>query len=82
MADRTSARLFGDIFNMLAEEPTEKHKEMASKIFDKTYDYDFSNYQMYADEALKKLGLAKKGIGPDYPEDGEIIIYKGDNGWD
>lgn len=82
MADRTSAVIFGDIFNMLAEEPTEKNKEMANKIFDKTYDYDFSNYQMYADESLEKLGLAKKGIDPDYPEDGEIIIYKGDNGWD
>jgi len=81
MADRTSAGLFGDIFRMLAEEPTEKNKEIASKIFDKTYNYDFSNYQMDADEALEKLGLAKKGIDPDYPMDGEVYIFKGDSGW-
>jgi hypothetical protein len=82
MADRTSAGLFGYIFGMLAEEPTEKNKEIASKIFDKTGDYDFSYYQMYADEHCIKLGLAKMAVNPEYPEDGEVCIFKGESGWE
>jgi len=75
MADRTSARLFGDIFNMLAEEPTEGNKDIAAKMFPKTRDYDFNHYQMDADDALIKLGLAKMGVDLEYPEEGEVIIY-------
>lgn len=75
MADRTSAALFGEIFELLAENPTDEHKAIAKKIMAKTGDYDFSNYQMDADEPLMKLGLAKKGVDPEYPQDGEIILY-------
>ncbi len=78
MADRTSARLFGEIFELLAENPTDEHKAIAKKIFAKTNDYDFSYYQMDADESLIALGIARKGIDPKYPQDGEVIIY-GDN---
>lgn len=76
MADRTSAGIFGYMFENLASDPTDKNKEIASKIFDKSCDYDFSNYQMCADESLIKLNLAKKR------SEGEKIIYKGDDGWD
>lgn len=75
MADRTSARLFGKIFELLAKNPTDEHKAIAKEIFAETSDYDFSNYQMDADEPLIALGLAKKGIDPKYPEDGEVVIY-------
>lgn len=76
MADRTSARLFGEIFQLLAENPTEENKLIALKIYDKAGEYDFSWYQMDADESLVTLGLAKRGIDPDYPEEGETILYK------
>ncbi len=75
MADRTSARLFGKIFELLAKNPTDEHKAIAKEIFAETGDYDFSDYQMDADEPLIALGLAKKGIDPEYPEDGEVVIY-------
>lgn len=75
MADRTSARLFGKIFDLLAKNPTEEHKAIAKEIYAETIDYDFRNYQMYADESLIILELAKKGIDTDYPEEGEQVIY-------
>lgn len=76
MVDRTSAGLFGKIFELLAKNPTDEHKKIAKEIFDETGNYDFSYYQMYADESLITLGLAEKGIDPEYPEEGEVIIYK------
>jgi len=75
MADRTSASVFGIVFSLLAENPTDEHKEMAKRIFNKTKYYDFSPDQMDVDEHLLKLGLAKMGIDLDYPEDGEVILY-------
>ena len=78
MADRTSAGLFGKVFNLLAKNPTSEHKEIAKEIFAEVGNYDFSNYQMYADDALMKLGLAKIGINPKYPDDGEVVIYFGE----
>lgn len=75
MADRTSAELFNTIFTMLAENPTEEHKLMAHKMWEKQYNYDFSPYQMYCDEALVTLGLAEKGVDPKYPENGEVMLY-------
>ena len=32
MADRTAARIFGTIFELLAENPTDDHKSIAKKI--------------------------------------------------
>lgn len=58
MADRTSAALFGSLFNWLASgepiDPVELWKTMQEG------DYDFSPYQMSADPALKNLGLYRK----------------------
>lgn len=65
MSDRTSAGLFGDIFDLLAENPSKDHKAIAKKIWPKRMEYDFSDYQMGCDESLIKLGLAKKGQGPE-----------------
>lgn len=75
MADRTSAGIFGKIFTLLADVTPEKHKELAQEFYEASREYDFSEYQMSCDEALIKLGLAKMGIDPDYPEDGEVILY-------
>jgi hypothetical protein len=75
MADRTSAGIFGTLFELLAKNPTEENKAIAREMYPHTFGYDFSLCQMGAEEALIKLGLAKKGINPDYPEDGETILY-------
>ncbi|RJQ25725.1 hypothetical protein C4577_05005 [Candidatus Parcubacteria bacterium] len=75
MADRTSAAIFGDIFNMLAsDEPIDK-KQMALKVWEMSGEYDFTPYQMYCDDALIELGLARKGVDPECPEDGFAIQY-------
>jgi len=75
MSDRTSAALFGKIFRLLANNPTDEHKTIAKEIWMSSGQFDFSFYQMDADDALIKLGLAKKGIDPDYPDDSEVVIY-------
>ncbi|WP_126654107.1 hypothetical protein [Chryseobacterium aureum] len=75
MADRTSAEIFGIIFEKLASKPTEDNKELAKELFEKCSDYDFSYSQMEIDDSLIILGLAKIGIDERYPEDGECIVY-------
>lgn len=75
MADRTSAEIFGTVFEFLSEEPTPANKKFARRLFDMAQNYDFNDYQMEADEALMALGLARRGVDPEYPEDGETIIY-------
>jgi hypothetical protein len=77
MADRTSAALFGMLFKLLAEEPTADRKLMARRVWCMKHEggYDFSDRQMESDAALMALGLARKGINPDYPEDGEVVLY-------
>lgn len=69
MADRTSAGLFGRIFEMLAANPTDDHKKFAIEILSMRHDFDFSVYQMEADEALLALDVAEQ-----YEEDGEIYV--------
>lgn len=76
MADRTSAEIFGNVFTYLASQPqTPERDAFASKMWECHRDYDFSDYQMGADNALLKLGLARYGIHPDYPEEGEVLLY-------
>lgn len=77
MSDHTSAALFGTIFEMLAKDPTPQHKRMAAKLWSLQGEYDFHPDQMGADKELMRLGLAKKGVNPDYPQDGEVMLYKG-----
>lgn len=75
MADRTSAGIYGNFFNILAKNPTDENKAIAAELWEGKNEFDFSAYQMYADDALIVLGLARMGIDPDYPNDGETIIY-------
>lgn len=60
MADRESARVFGDIFRLLAKTPDERNKELAARILKLTDRFDFSQYQMEADGELEDLGLLKR----------------------
>lgn len=57
MADRVAAALFGDLFNMLAEGAS--HAEIAQKLWKASREFDFGIYQICADDALEKLGLAR-----------------------
>lgn len=76
MADRTSASLFAEIFRMLACDEPPDRKALAKKFWDESANYDFSPYQLYCDDALIKLGLARRGVDPEFPEDGETILYE------
>jgi hypothetical protein len=81
MADRTAASLFASIFGLLAEgvtDPKATARDMASM----AREYDFTPRQMYADKALGKLDLVRKGIDPDDPEEGEVQRYWCDDGFD
>jgi hypothetical protein len=77
MSDRTSASLFADIFKILADHvpPGDERDALARRIWASTRDYDFSPYQMYADESLISLGLARRGVNPDWPDEGEVTLY-------
>lgn len=69
MADRTSAKIFGEVFTMLARNPSEENRKMAQELFARTYKYDFSTDQMNADTALKILEI---DTGEDEEEDDEL----------
>jgi hypothetical protein len=80
MADRTSAHLFGQIFNHLAETPDERSVTFARVVWGLMEEggYDFNHYQMDADEALVKLDLARPGHD-DWCEEGcdsdDCMVY-------
>ncbi len=65
MSDRSGAYLFSVMFEFLASDdmlqtmPVQANK-MARKLWGMMGDHDFSPYQMYCDEALGKLGLARR----------------------
>lgn len=72
MADRTSAALFGEIFELLASDEPIDRATIARRMWDKSGGYDFSPYQMSADDALMKLGLAHEC------KDCKAIVYDDD----
>ena len=62
MSDRTSAEIFGEVFRILADHvELPGAKEAALKLWYMKQDngYDFSNYQMESDGALRELGLLR-----------------------
>lgn len=75
MADRSSARMFAEIFNLLASDEPFDRKAMARHFWKQTRDYDFNAYQMYCDEALIKLGLARV----DDSEGEADVLYEGED---
>jgi len=75
MSDGTAALLFGNLFKKFASNPTEEHRKWAHDLWPRISDFDFSSYQMNADDALAVLGLARRGVDPEYPQDGEVWLY-------
>lgn len=75
MADRTSAEIFGQIFELLAGDKPLDRRAFARQVWDMGLNYDFHWAQMGCNEALIKLDLARKGIDPDHPEEGETVLY-------
>jgi hypothetical protein len=67
MSDRSTARLFDEIFKMLAELPSEAAlpdgmpQERAKRFWLMTWDYDFSLHNLDCEDALIFLGLVKRG---------------------
>ena len=58
MADRSSAEVFGVIFDILAENPTKDHKDIALRLWNKSMYYEFNEDQMDCDKSLVSLDLA------------------------
>jgi hypothetical protein len=77
VADRSSAYLFARIFGLIDQHvhDAETRQKLAREFWRESHAYDFSPYQMSCDEVLMKLGLARRGVDPDYPEDGEATLY-------
>jgi len=76
VADRTSAGIFGDIFRMLADDAPLDRDSFARQIWEMSQGYDFHSCQMDADDELVKLGLARRMVNPEHPDDGEVIVYR------
>lgn len=74
LSDRTSAGLFAGIFEFLAEEPDERGKKFARRLWEMTKQYDFTPCQMECDDALLDLGLMRKGTYPQHDQ----MFYEGD----
>lgn len=75
MGDSTSAGIFGDFFCRAAQLKLTKDDKLVKFMWDAAPQYDFSPHDMECDAALIKLGLARRGIDPDYSEDEETTIY-------
>ena len=77
MADRSSAYLFARIFELINGHvhDVEARQKLALEFWRESRSYDFSPYQMSCDEILMKLGFARLGVDPDYPKDGETMLY-------
>lgn len=77
MSDRTSAGLFGTFYEKLASDPTPQHVQWAHELWKLMGkgDFDFSHYQLCCETSLKILGLARKRVSEEYPEDGLVWHY-------
>lgn len=75
MSDRFASSIFGQIFKKLGSDPTPQHKKWAAELWKMSREYDFSDCQMECDKALVKLDLARKGIDPEFPRDGRVMLY-------
>lgn len=60
MADRSSAEAFGFFFTILAQDPDARAKRQAHQVYKKSSHFDFTADQMDCDDALVKLGLARR----------------------
>lgn len=71
MADRTSAEVFGAVFDMAADymPDDEVRGRFVRRLWSLAQHYDFAHEQMECDEALVTLGLARRE--PDPEQDSE-----------
>lgn len=65
MSDRNTAIVFARMFEFLADDDVlmsvpDQAVKMARQLWDSMRDYDFSPYEMYCDDALIKLKLARR----------------------
>ncbi len=82
MSDRTSAGIFSGMFEYLAREPiSDEALKFSRVLWEQQREYDFAPRQMECDKALIRLGLAKRGVSPEYPSDGEVTLYRDGHGW-
>lgn len=76
MSDKDSAAMLSELFLILSKfPPSEMRSEIATWAWEMTKGRDFHPSDMQTDEELTLLGLARKGIDPCYPEDGETTLY-------
>ncbi len=61
MADRSSAALFGKFFELLAEDPTDANKAMASRLWQMSNGYDFHPCQLELATERDEGGVAYRG---------------------
>ena len=77
MADRTSAALFGELFEWCADADIGERarKKLAAQLWSMSRGYDFDDCQMDCDDALVELGLARRGIDEDDRCYCEVMLY-------
>jgi hypothetical protein len=82
MADRSSQWIFAEVFTMIAKYvPKKKQPEAAEAMWKLSMEFDFSPGDMEVDDILIGWGLAKKGVDKDYPDEGEITLFKYGSKW-
>lgn len=81
MSDRGSAGIYQSIFSKLGSDPTSQHMKWARQLWKESLEFDFHPRDMEIEEALEKLGLARKMANKDHPDEGEVWQYgpKGDD---
>ena len=61
MADRTSAEIFGFVLSQLSTIPkSEDRDRVVQEVLKKSTEYDFTEDQMKAEEALNRLGFHRR----------------------
>lgn len=55
---------------------------MAREIYGFVSEYDFSDYQMDADDACLELGIARKGVQPEWPDEGIVTLWPREDGYE
>jgi hypothetical protein len=79
MSDRKSCRIFAGILELLARDCSDDRKALAREVVRMSREYDFSLGDTGADDAGIALGVARRGIDPRYPGDGEMTLWLGED---
>ena len=65
MSDHTSPVIFAKVFELLARHDLSDSCKVAREVWELSQEYDFYNEDMGCEEALEKLGLARRNGTPD-----------------